>query len=319
MEDKNEEEKNIQYCSRRERLINCYIGPCGSLFVATAILVSGYLGSNYLKERTAAKARIERGVLTMEAIQVYSGIMRKQEEAENKLREDLFNTNIKIFSKTDTFKLNEQMLNLDIIATNFHESFNLKPFFEYMKEKISASSLSDSIYGAYLARLYQTAQTIIHKQMLILEGAGDKFSRMVDIERLKQSHGSLQLEEENLMVEGVERNYKTSVIKVNIESKEILVRLEVRTIKMNTAEVIKKTTEFWVSFFDFPMIHYVTLSYDQRCAIVLNEFTETCADITLVTFPGSLAIRGKPYYQDTIQNLLVTGKLFNETNNKKQW
>ena len=319
MEGKKEEEKNIQYCSRGERLISGYIGPCGSLFVATAILISGYLGSNYLKERAAAKARSERGVLTMEAIQIYSGIMRKQEEAENKLREDLFNSSIKIFSAADTFKLKEQMLNLELIATNFHESFNLKPFFEYMKEEISASSLSDSIHREYLTRLYQTSQTIIQKQMLILEGAGEEFSRMVDIERLEQSHGSLQLEEDSFTIEGIERNYKTSVIKVNIESKEILVRLEVRTPNENTTEVDNKTTEFWVSFFNFPMIHNVTLSHDQRCAIVLNEFTESCADIMLVTFPGSLTSRGKPYYQETIQNLLVTGKLFDENNNKKQW
>ncbi|WP_347273269.1 hypothetical protein [Candidatus Kuenenia sp.] len=320
MEDEKEEEKNIQYCSRGERLISCYIGPCGSLFVATAILVSAYLGSNYLKERAAAKALTERGVLTMEAIQVYSGIMRKQEEAENKLREYLFNSSIKIFSEADTFKLNEQMLNFELIANNFHESFNLKPFFEYMKEKMSVSSLSDSMHKEYLTRLYQTAQIIIEKQMLILEGAGDKFSRIVDIERLEQSHGSLQLEEDSLIVEGIERNYKTSVIKVNIESKEILLRLEVRTIKENATEVDKKTTEFWVSLFDFPMIHNVTLSYDQRCAIVLNEFTESCADITLATFPGSLASRGKPYYQETIQNLLATGKLFDEDSDKtKQW
>lgn len=308
MEEKEKAKKEKYLGTKFEKFTTHYLGTCGSLIIATAILISGYLGSNYLKERAAAKARSEKGVLTMEAIQIYSDMMREQEEAENKLHEDMFNSSMKVFSMPDTYKLEEQILNLELLALNFHETFNLKPFFRFIREQIPVSSVYDP-KEIYLTRLYATAKSIVKKQMMVLEGEGEKFSRMVDLERLGQIHGSLQLEEESLVVEGIKRNYKIYVRKANDKLKEMLVRLEIRTQKKSSEDVNTIISEYRLDYFNFPMIHNVTLLHDQRCAIVLNEFTESCADITLVTFPGSLAVRGKPYYQDVIQNLLITGKL----------
>ncbi|MBE7547069.1 MAG: hypothetical protein K8F34_16170 [Candidatus Kuenenia stuttgartiensis] len=318
MAEKEKAKKEKYLGTKFEKFTTHYLGPCGSLIIATAILISGYLGSNYLKERAAAKARSEKCVLTMEAIQIYSDMMREQEEAENKLHEDMFNSSMKVFSMPDTCKLEEQILNLELLALNFHETFNLKPFFSFIREQIQVSS-GYAPKEIYLTRLYATAKSIMKKQMMVLEGEGEKFSRMVDLERLGQIQGSLQLEEESLIVEGIKRNYKIYVRKANDKLKEMLVRLEIRTQRKSSEDVNTIISEYRLDYFNFPMIHNVTLLHDQRCAIVLNEFTESCADITLVTFPGSLAVRGKPYYQEVIQNLLMTGKLFDENINKELW
>ncbi|MCF6147810.1 MAG: hypothetical protein E3K37_04035 [Candidatus Kuenenia sp.] len=315
-EEKGKAEKNLG--AKFEKFTTHYLGPCGSLIIATAILISGYLGSNYLKERAAAKARTDKGVLTMEAIQIYSDMMREQEEAENNLRKDMFNSSMKVFSLPDAYDLEEQLLNLELLALNFHETFNLKPFFRFIREQIPVSSVYDP-KEMYLTRLYTTAKSIMKKQMMIVEGEGEKFSQTIDLERLGQIQGSLQLDEESLVVQGVKRNYKIYVQKANYELKEILVRLEIRTQKESSEDIDTKISECRLDYFNFPMIHNVVLSHDQRCAVVLNEFTESCADITLIAFPGSLAVRGKPYYQDVIQNLLVTGKLFDENINKELW
>jgi hypothetical protein len=64
-------------------------------------------------------------------------------------------------------------------------------------------------------------------------------------------------------------------------------------------------TEFWVGFFDFPMIDNTRLSDDQRCAVILTQFEEPQTKFTVVYFPGSRAgIKEKPYYDEVLQNLL---------------
>jgi hypothetical protein len=49
------------------------------------------------------------------------------------------------------------------------------------------------------------------------------------------------------------------------------------------------------------------LSHDQRCAITLNNFEDSFANITVVYFPGSYAsLKEKPYYQEVVKELLKT-------------
>jgi hypothetical protein len=62
---------------------------------------------------------------------------------------------------------------------------------------------------------------------------------------------------------------------------------------------------FWVGYFDFPMLDNTWLPEGNRCAVVLREFHETSALITLVYFPASRAsVKEKPYYDDVIRELL---------------
>jgi hypothetical protein len=65
--------------------------------------------------------------------------------------------------------------------------------------------------------------------------------------------------------------------------------------------------EFWVDYYDFPMIDHTRLSRDQRCAVVIKNFGKASARIALVYFPGSYAsLKEKPYIQEMIRDLLGT-------------
>jgi hypothetical protein len=69
------------------------------------------------------------------------------------------------------------------------------------------------------------------------------------------------------------------------------------------------SVEFWIGYFDFPMIDNTRLTHDQRAAVVLNAFEEGSADVTLAYFPGSYAsLKEKPYYQEVVQNLMKTNE-----------
>src|SRR5574341_352252 len=87
-----------------------------------------------------------------------------------------------------------------------------------------------------------------------------------------------------------------SLLEADPKTKNIKVRLEVRRLNPKAPEDVETNeAEFGVGFFDFPMIDNTRLSHDQRCAIVLSDFTELSANISLLEFPGSHAsLKEKP-------------------------
>jgi hypothetical protein len=106
-------------------------------------------------------------------------------------------------------------------------------------------------------------------------------------------------------LDGVARDFSVVVKKVDPSTRELQIRLEVRTPREGTKEVETDDAEFWTDYFDFPMIDHTRLSRDQRCAVVTRNFGKDSARIALVYFPGSYAsLKEKPYIQEMIRDLL---------------
>ena len=185
---------------------------------------------------------------------------------------------------------------------------NLKPLFVHFKKKIiqdtTLKKQNGKKYQEYLDRLDKVAREITRKQMAVLEAAGKKFERTIDLDYLRRDTiGSIPLEDDSLKVDKVKRHFRIIALDVNSIAKEIKIRLEIRTSNDFTEQLIE--AEFWVGFFDFPMIDNTRLSHNQRCGIVLNKFEEQTAEITVLYFPGSHAsLKDKAYYQEVIDKLL---------------
>jgi hypothetical protein len=126
------------------------------------------------------------------------------------------------------------------------------------------------------------------------------------------------VQEATLSVDHIDRHYKLTVLEINLRTQEIKVRLEVRAaprdaaaarppgpVRPTTSEEPLATAEFWVGFYDFPMVDNIRLPNDQRCAVVLDTFEEPMTQYTLVCFPASRAsLKEKPYYEDVLQRVL---------------
>ena len=95
--------------------------PVGGLLTALAVAGLGYWGSKVLESRQALDSNTR----------LYSELMSKREESESALRKDMFNSIIGSFLQagTNAGSLESQVLNLELLAENFHESLNLKPLF----------------------------------------------------------------------------------------------------------------------------------------------------------------------------------------------
>jgi hypothetical protein len=281
----------------------------GGLITAITVAILGFIGSNYLKDREISEnAMRERMQATETNVRVYTELMSRREEAESALRKDMFVSMIQSFLKPGAISLDEKILNLELLAYNFHESLNLKPLFLYIDRQIRVSG--DPARREYSARMQKVATEITRKQMLVLEAAGVKFDRFIDLDELKVSSGGLALDEGTLVLDGTTRHFSLFVQEADAVEHELKLRMEIRTPKDTLGNLESSSVEFWTGYFDFPMIDNTRLSHDQRCAVILNAFENGGAEITLVYFPGSYAsLKEKPYYQEVVQNLMKSNAM----------
>jgi hypothetical protein len=284
----------------------------GGLLTAVTVAILGFIGSNYLKDRESAETASRERMQASEAnIRIYTELMSKREEAESVLRKGMFDSMIQSFTKSATISMDEKVLNLELLSYNFHESINLKPLFIFFERQIRASK--EKSKGEYLDRVHKVATEITRKQMLVLEGAGRKFDRHIDLDTLAANPGGIPLDEDTLTIESITRHFSIFVEKADIDTRELKVRLEIRTPTDTSGNFEINSAEFWVGFFDFPMIDNTRLANDQRCSVVLNAFEDNSADVTLVYFPGSYAsLKEKPYYQEVVQKLMRTNAQINQ-------
>lgn len=265
--------------------------PLNGLLTALAVGLLGYYTSNILRQREMRETN-ER---------VYTELMSSREQSESALRKDMFVSIIQSFLRPDSASLEDRMLNMELLAYNFHESLNLKPLFVHLNKQIGASS--DPSKAEYFTRLNSVARQITTKELVLLEQVGKKFSRTVDFDKFRANPGGLELDPETLTLDGTEREFMLSVLEVDPKRRELTMELGVRT--PQESPIVRRLT-FHAGYFDFPMIDNTRLSRDQRAAVVLNEFGEGGADLTLVYFPGSYAsLKEKVSYDEVVEKLRI--------------
>lgn len=268
----------------------------GPILTALTVSLLGFFTSQYLSERQAINARV----------QLYAQLMTQREQSDSALRKDMFRTILDSFMKGAATSLDEQVLNLELLAYNFHESLNLKPLFIYLNKRIAASG--DPAKADLLRRLERVAHDVALKQLLILETAGASADRDVDLQELKQRGAEgVTLEPARLVFDKSELDVTAYVLAQNPKTRELRLRLEFAM--PGNAQLASRTrnAEFSVSFYDFPMIDNTRLPGDRRVAVVLNSFDEHSAQITIAGFPGAYAsLKEKPFFQDLENQLLGT-------------
>jgi len=275
--------------------------PVGGLLTAVAIALLGYFSSDYLNRRQAVETNTR----------LYSELMSKREESESALRKDMFVSIFGTFLKPAGGSLSSDVLNLELLAYNFHESLDLKPLFLDLRRRIvrgeaaAGTAAQRTEYAGYRDRIERVAREISRKQMIVLEGVGKKVDRTVD---LTGDPEGTALEPAVLTLEGVQTTFAIDVLGVDRKNREIQLGLALET-PDSTLGRQTKTASFGIGFFDFPMIDNTRLEKGQRCAVVLNSFSDESADLPLVLFPGTYAsLKEKPYFNEVIQNVLSTTK-----------
>ncbi len=265
------------------------------LLTAMVVAMIGVFSSNFLERQQEAETNVR----------LYTELMSRREEAESNLRKDMFVSIINSFlqpnaeDQTNSDPLDSMLLKLELLTYNFHESLNLKPLFTYLQRKLPPPP------NQYSKRLNRVAGDVTRRQLLALEGVGRQFRRSISFRELDESpSGVLDLPAESLELNGIQRTFKVSVLRVLPETQEVRIRLRIETPGQPPQEV----SAFSVGFFDFPMIDNTRLPNDQRYAVVLDDFGEESAGITTIYFPGEYAsLKEKPYLADVLKQLQAQG------------
>ena len=281
--------------------VQILLHPVGGLLTAAAIALLGFITSSALNKRQTVETNTR----------LYTELMSRREESESALRKDMCVSIINSFVNPRDTAISASVLNLEMLAYNFHETLNLKPLFSEMRRRVMRASEEAKTPEAraesaeYLSRLESVAREIVRRQMIVLEGVGKKFDRTVD---LSGDPEGTSLEPETLSLDGVPTTFSIDILGVNRENREIRLGLSIETPDAELGRQTKLAT-FSVSYFDFPMIDNTRLGAGQRCSIVLNNMSDQSADITLVLFPGTYAsLKEKPYYNEVIESVLNANK-----------
>lgn len=277
--------------------IEILMRPVGGLLTAGAITLLGFITSSALNQRQTIDTNTR----------LYTELMSRREDAESALRKDMCVSIINSFVNPRDTGLGSSILNLEMLAYNFHESLNLKPLFAEMRRRVvraQETAPTPEIRAendAYLVRLQSMAREIARRQMIVLEGVGKRFDRTID---LTEDPGGTTLEPATLTLDDVPTTFGIDILDVDRENREIRLSLSIETPDPEQGRQTKVAT-FGVSYFDFPMIDNTRLVGGQRCSVVLNSMSDQSADITLVLFPGGYAsLKEKPYYNEVIESVL---------------
>jgi hypothetical protein len=296
------------------------LGSLGGALTALAVAVVGIYGSSVLDRSRARDADV----------QLYAQLMSKREDAETLLRKDMFNSIIGTFLKPGStgYPYEQQVLNLELLAYNFHEALDLAPLFKHVYADILHSN--DPTADEYMHRLEKVAGEVKSKQIAALEESGGKLDTTINLDELDEHlegmviinnvispHSELTGGDPELQ----KTQFKVEALSADRKKKEIRVKLEVRPPLENGSSADPDSqasySVFTVSPFDFPMIDNTRLPHGQRCALVVRNFGDPSVAITLVYFPGSRAsLKEKPFYDEAMHDLLYTRTRFNKENAK---
>jgi hypothetical protein len=280
------------------------IGLCGGVIAgvlsALTLTAFGFITSNYLGKRELREANTR----------LYSELMSRREESESALRKDMFNSIIATFVSSGKGEIGVQVLNLELLVYNFHESINLKPLFNDLKRKIDTmSSSKDSVRKQdYLKRVVNLAREITRKQRFVLEAVGAKKDVEVNFTEAESSlqqdpTGGFQLAPFSLTLDSLTTEFTIRVLQVIRESDEINIEMRIHVSSKNIM-YSDNTVSFNLSYYDFPVIDNTRLIAGQRCSLALNDFSKEGASLTMILFPGEYAsLKEKPFMNEVMQNI----------------
>jgi len=290
--------------------IQIVMQPVGGLITALTIALVSYFGSDYLNNKQNNDSKIR----------LYTELMSSREQAESALRKDMFNSILGTILK-DSHSLDENILQLELLAYNFHESLNLMPLFDYLNRQIAAEK-NILLKEVYRKRLYKMAGDVISKQISSLEGAaaretmfitfpGDSISYKPGLsQELAIDWKESKVFYDTVKVGNAKNVYKRVVflkaLGFNADEKTVNVRLDIET-SVNNKYVNMVTQEFTIDYFQFPMIDNTRLSNDMRCAVVMRDFDfPNFIEVDILYFPGShSSLKEKPYYDEVVKKLLM--------------
>lgn len=292
-------------------------------------LVTLLLGAMFNESLTTRQAAANKANLLTE-------MTARREQDDSDLRKDMFQKILDTFMNKDPKLaperlLQQQVLNLEMLAYNFHESLDIGPLFKDVRRRIPDATNGPNY--ALRTRLEKVAHEVIERQLTTLADRGSvevgdasptgvndltayvSFGpHTVPDSKIKPGAGVSRL---CLSMDSVDmrhyRQFKLELLAYDAVTRELQVRLyvsqpiseaECRKPDLDVAAKREIDTNFWVGLFDFPMIDNTRLTHSERCAVSLTDLNSSVLKIAAAYFPASRAsLKDKRYYEEVLHDL----------------
>jgi hypothetical protein len=263
-----------------------------AIVIPLTVAILAFFANNYLEKRQASEERI----------QLYSELMGKREASESALRKDMFSSIIDSFVNDKNESLEEDTLNIELLAYNFHDSLNLKPLFIHLQNKVKASEKPEDQdkKDKLLSRLNILSEEIIDSQLYVLKEVADTEEIIIKYDVLDTEFITKNF---ILNIEGIKREIEIQVNEHDAINNRFRVALFIKDLLDENSEVFL-VNQSWITLFDFPTVDSVRLSKDGRLSVSITDYDDLSAVLTVALFPGSYAsLKEKPYYEDILKQL----------------
>lgn len=281
---------------------NIILGPVASLMTAITIAAVSIVASNYLNRNQDYEARTR----------LYTELMSRREESESALRKDMF-TSIINSILAGSSSMDEKILQLELLAYNFHESLNLTPLFTYLDRRNNLETTDPVVRASYNERLYTMSREVTNKQIASLEGvsATEKFNYCYDPVNCPEMSSTFSCTFQDSVkngkkVDSIQHIVRLTILEMDTVRRSVEVRLNICT-RLPNMEDKCANPAFTIDFFEFPMIDNTRLINDKRCSVVMRDFdtVNKFIEIDIIFFPGThSSLKERPYYDDIVAKLL---------------
>jgi hypothetical protein len=292
-------------------------------------LVLGFLFNRSLDRRQTGENNLR----------VYTEMMGHREQADSDLRKDMLKSILDTFMKKDPKmplgdELNQEVLNLELLAYNFHESLDLAPLFKHVRRRIPAEETTAN--KEMRSRLEKVAQEVVLRQLTVLSDGGVVEFGDAPLQKIDDLQAYLTFGSSEVLAPGAQSGQSVARLCLSMDSsdgvrhyrqfslelteydphwRELRVRLyvskvlseaECRRTDLETVGNKEIDTRFWTGPFDFPMIDNSRLTHDERCAVSLVDLNPPYSvKVAVAYFPGSRAsLKDKPFYDDVMHELV---------------
>lgn len=271
------------------------LDPIGKILTAVLVVMLGYYGNQALQQDQKRRAYVE--------------LLSQREQADGTLRKDMFSKIIDQFVIPDGSRLDSRILNLELLAYNFHESIDLGPL---LKQVYLQSVTEAGATGAERKRLQNLAQEIVGRELVALTetGCAERAEiNFAELERTLVKPNAIRFDcagRTGLPARRFKADVMTNPEATDLRKQtEVDVVLSVRSMNDGTSPEKQERFEFTVSPFDFPMIDNVRLGDGGgRVAMVMTRVDDGGVTLTLVYFPETrTSLKDRPFHDEVLRAL----------------
>jgi hypothetical protein len=260
-------------------------------------LALAYLSHRY--EETTARNQAADARLRL-----YTELLTSREQADSGLRKDMFGKVLDTFMTKRDGDIDQQLVELELLAANFQDSLNLSPLFRQIRRRIDTQPPKEK--QAFTERLESVASDVKDRQIEALELVGAKMDGTVNFAQLQAGTSAPVVDKELAFADpgstespgggpGIHRrHFHVEALEWDKDQHRLLVQVH---------DGVKQWV-IGVDPFDFPLVDYTRISNTERFTVAMTSYSDEYAQLKFLYFPSSRSgVSDKPYIDQVLASL----------------